>query len=326
MQVVNWKDNEYISEFENGVIKVWSNETLIISKEIKGCNSAIYVPETGIIYCGGMDESGISKKIGDIRMKDIELLKYVGNNFVLAKKAGKNVIMNLQSLEVYSAPLNNVDDIYVKRQRQKIEAFAIGETVQDISVFSEDDDLEYVLARGALLSDKNSMETLYSLSIVEIFDSFSERYGTMSRSSGNIEMKFPLELFILGYPKLLSIGNSGEYILCYYKKYHFCIVSNIEGDIVKLFELPSQFDVENVKLYFNNLTNILTVLDGVYHRYYRYWLEESKEVTHNINKINDIYRMGLSQKRKVIDGADIQKLFWSILFEAKLKKISEIDM
>lgn len=322
--IVNFDSKEYVIHISEKTIDIFCDSELLRSMRIdREIDNAIYVPEDDLIYYGFSGSSPGSGSNHLISLPHMKFLKYCGNHFALVEDKEKNMaIMNMNTGQRYKLPLQHIDDIYIRVQDGEVIAWTIGETVKYVSVFSEDDDTEYVLMNCAKLKEDREPEIMYQLSVLEIFDNFYELYKSNPRSSNGI-VKFPLELFLMKYPQLLAICNQARELLYYYEKYNLFIVADIDtGDVIKLFEGGTIEFCEENSYYFNTKESILSIIGK--EAYKRYYLEERGDIEDRIHQLNLLYNQYFIQNKNVINDSRFNKLFWSCLSDCELIETKKI--
>ena len=152
---------------------------------------------------------------------------------------------------------------------------------------------------------------------VHVFvDDFDDR--ETAKTSSKHTMKYPLfDSYLFYWLKELSISAYGKYIIYYSEDFKGIIISEFEnGDIYRLFVLPKIYKNES-QYYFNEITNVLTIVDGGIIEQYIVQQESNER----ISTLNKLYNSFYENSKNARNDDEFEMLFKECLLGGKCKKM-----
>lgn len=257
----------------------------------------------------------------------VKLLKQAGgtcgNALILMVEKDHNsdiIIYDLDTDEKFSVNFSYFQDAAVLHNNT---AVVLGEETKNIGRYSDDYyDNVYTLIK---LFNYQTNQILDLLQVVEYeVDSFNERMESKAKSLKYL--KYPLDLYLMDYSDIISFSSDGTYILFYSEMMHAFMMTDIKGNLFRLFDSPVERewmkDLKNVKCYYHEYSETLTVVYK--NKIVQYLIKQSKSKIRELNTFyNDYY-----SKNKAILGrfSPFEHSLYRCLLDAKCKELARTDV
>lgn len=323
---------DYITLIFSKHINVYNDNKLILQCDISDLdiNGAVYISDA--LYCTQNLDNVIyiykseflEDKIILPEYKNIKIIKCINDSkywFVLEINNGQLIAYDLiNKRPLFLLPIqDNYIDIAVFENEN---AIMIGDDVE-----CELDDIGDSYNHTLLCSFhynvlNGNIQILDQLEVHTFIDNWDDHH--INRTISRYNVKFPLfDTYLYYWLEELSISAYGKYIIYYSEDIKGIIISEFEnGNVYRLFVLPKKHTEES-KYYFNELTNIFTIVNnGIIERYIIE--QESEEM---IKELNEIYNDSYKNKKSVQEDDDFKSLFFQCLIGGKCKKMDfEFDI
>lgn len=323
---------DYITLIFSKYINVYNDNKFILQCDISDLdiNGAVYLE--GTLYCTqNYDNIIYVYKLNSLKDKiilheyeNIKIIKCINSTkywFVLQIDARQIIaydLINKRSLFLLPIQNNYIDIALFENEN----AIMVGDDVE-YELDDVGDSYNHTLLCSFHYNILNGdVQILDQLEVHTFIDNWDDRHINTTISKYN--MKFPLfDMYLYYWLEELSISAHGKYIIYYSNDIKGIIISEFEnGTVYQLFVLPKKYTKDS-KYYFNELTNIFTIVNnGIIERYII--KQESEDALKELNKrYNDAYK----NKKNVQEDDDFKSLFFQCLIGGKCKKMDfEFDV
>lgn len=302
--------SDYITIILKSKIEIYDGYNFIFEIEIENVSGAVYFD--GILYYTIFDENciylcaseKIQSKIIINNYKEVKLLKYLNNTFnwfVLQVDNEKFIVYDTEKEQkLFNLPLqDDFTDLAIIDNNRGI---MIGCEAKDVSVYEDDMDIEYIILCSFTYNIFNA--EICILDTFGLFQDGSFEYGMQIISGENLK----LPNYAGRRTKEKSISSNGKYFIYYSDESKRVVISKAENaEIFRIFILPIDIS-EDAKLYFNDYTNIFTVVDAG--NIEQYFVSQSNEL---IEKLNN----------GVIESTNIENEVYKVMFSTQCINLKE---
>lgn len=196
-------------------------------------------------------------------------------------------------------------------------AVLLGEGCEGTEYYECGDGSDEVFLTSIKFETSNGkVDVMDSLHIQTIYDNFEERIS--ARTYSKKRMCFPLfDRYLYNWliPKSLSIHS--KYVIYYCKDIKGIIISSYEdGSVFRVFQLSLAYNI-NTQYYYNEDTNIFTIIDDG--RIEQYFI--TLRNPNIINELNDYY---FNYKGRLQNNWDFTNLLYTAIHNTKCERISDM--